>query len=271
MVFLTYIIDHYDEDFQPLPDVSIFMHASKITWHNNDLLDSSSINIVKHLSTPKVLRDGYFNLRCHLDPGCPAHLHPSANITDPHQPEETQIRNVWPIIFPGEPVPDVLSQPCCSQFALSRDRILTIPKSRYEAIRKWLMTTHLPDVITGRIMEYVWQKLWTGQDEYCPVEHVCYCDAYGLCFGDKTNFDLWFERRKEFRELAPKLNAFVKKQEVEPEKEWLKDPMAVALRKSMEGLRELLGITRDAAVERGRDPRIRAEEAGRVWKEGNGF
>lgn len=103
------------------------------------------------------------------------------------------------------------------------------------------------------------------------MEHVCYCDAYGMCFGDKTNFDLWFERRKEFRALAPKLNAYVKKQEAEPEKEWLKDPMAVALRKSMEGLRELLGITRDAAVRRGRDPRIRAEEAGRVWKEGDGF
>lgn len=92
-----------------------------------------------------------------------------------------------------------------------------------------------------------------------------------MCFGNKGNFDLWFERRKEFRELAPKLNAYVRKQEAEPHKEWLKDPMAVALRQSMEGLRDLLGMARDEAARRGRDPRTRAEDVGRVWKEGDGF
>ena len=33
MVYLTYIIDHYDA----LPDVSIFMHAHRWSWHNNEL------------------------------------------------------------------------------------------------------------------------------------------------------------------------------------------------------------------------------------------
>jgi hypothetical protein len=268
MVFLTYIIDHYDEDEFPFPDVSLFMHASKITWHNNDLVDSSSVNIVKHLSTPKVLRDGYFNLRCHLDPGCPAHLHPNVGVMDPHRPEETEIVNVWPILFPNEPIPEVLSQPCCSQFALSRDRILSLPKSQYENLRDWLTTTPLHDIITGRIMEYVWQKIWTGQNEFCPVEHICYCDGYGMCFGNQTNFDLWFTRRKEFRELAPKLQEYVKKQEADPEGDWMHSEQAVEYRHRMEEIRNVLAVTRDEAAERGSNPKLRSEEVGRSMVEG---
>ena len=265
MVYLTYIIDHYDEIDAPLADVSLFMHAHKLTWHNNDLLDSSSVNIVKHLQVPKVLRDGYFNLRCHLDPGCPAHLHPSVRVTNPHRPEETEIVHVWPILFPGEPVPDVLSQPCCSQFALSRDRILSLPKSQYETLRDWLATTPLPDVITGRIFEYVWQKIWTGQNEFCPIEHVCYCEGYGICFGNATSYDLWFERRKEFRELSPQLQKFVKLQEEQPSGDWLHTEEAQALRKKMEDLRDVLGETKDEAMRRGRDEKLRAEEVDTVW------
>ncbi|GAB1194025.1 hypothetical protein APSETT444_003262 [Aspergillus pseudonomiae] len=46
MVYLTYIIDHYYE----LSDVSIFMHAHQITWHNNDFLDSDSAKMVRRYS-----------------------------------------------------------------------------------------------------------------------------------------------------------------------------------------------------------------------------
>lgn len=55
MPYLTYIADHYDR----LSDVTIFMHAHRISWHNNDLLDSDSSRMIKRLSTSKVLREGY--------------------------------------------------------------------------------------------------------------------------------------------------------------------------------------------------------------------
>src|SRR2546430_3170769 len=35
MIYLTYIIEHYDE----LPDVCIFMHAHRYSWHNDDILN----------------------------------------------------------------------------------------------------------------------------------------------------------------------------------------------------------------------------------------
>ena len=54
MVYLTYIIDHYEN----LSDVSIFTHSYMISSHNNDLLDSSMLQTIQHLSLPHVARVG---------------------------------------------------------------------------------------------------------------------------------------------------------------------------------------------------------------------
>lgn len=56
MVYLTYIIDHYDDP--NLADVSIFMHSHLRTWHNNDFLDSSSATMVSRLRSSHVLKTG---------------------------------------------------------------------------------------------------------------------------------------------------------------------------------------------------------------------
>jgi len=76
---------------------------------------------------------------------------------------------------------------------------------------------------------------------------------------------LWFERRKEFRELSPKLQKFVKLQEEQPSGDWLHTDEARALRKKMEDLRDVLGETKDEAIRRGKDEKLRAEEVDTVW------
>lgn len=60
MVYLTYIIDHYDS----LADVSIFMHAHQFAWHNDELLDRDAAQMIRLLSPERVTRLGYMNLRC---------------------------------------------------------------------------------------------------------------------------------------------------------------------------------------------------------------
>lgn len=55
MVYLTYIIDHYDT----LNDVTMFMHSHQFAWHNNDLLNSDAANIIWRLNLEKVIREGY--------------------------------------------------------------------------------------------------------------------------------------------------------------------------------------------------------------------
>lgn len=270
MPYLTYIIKYYDK----LPDVSMFMHAHQYTWHNNDLIDSDSSLMVQKLNPAKVVRDGYVNLRCHHDPGCPAHLHPAGiteDTADINRPEELYVAQAWRELFPGTDVPEVLSQPCCAQFALSRDRLQSIPLSEYVRHRNWIINTHLDDAVAGRVWEYVWQYLWTGQWEFCPVEHVCYCDLYGICFGGKEEYDAWFEKRLESRKLEDEWNVLKEEDEKKPGTGVLETPHALNLMVEWMKLVGELERGKSEATERGLNPKLRAQEIGRKWTEGDGF
>lgn len=189
MGYLSYIIDFYDA----LADISIFMHGHPEAWHNNYLLDMSSSQMVRRLSRDKVLNDGYMNLRCHWSPGCPDHLHPQATEYDDGKREELMIKEAWEALFPEDPVPGVLSQPCCSQFAVTRERIHNLSREKYIQIRDWLLDAPYEDYITGRIFEYLWQFMFNGTPTYCPDPRICYCDAYGVCFEDPNEYANFFE------------------------------------------------------------------------------
>ncbi|KAF3481770.1 uncharacterized protein GIQ15_04529 [Arthroderma uncinatum] len=192
MVYLTHIIDRYDS----LSDVSIFMHAHLVTWHNNDMLDSNSANMVKRLRSEKVIRDGYMSLRCHWEPGCPGNIHPTKGGDDlANFPEAAVMAKSWQQLFPESPIPEVLSQPCCGQFAVSADRIRRIPRETYIFYRDWLLNSPLHDRLSGRVWEYVWQYVFAGVEELCPEEHVCYCEGYGICFNGKHEYDYYYEMR----------------------------------------------------------------------------
>ena len=267
MPYLTYIINRYDN----LPDVSIFMHADRFTWHNNDLLELDAVLMIERLSTPKVLREGYVNLRCHLDPGCPEHLHPRRDesgetFNSDLLPEEKYVAKAWRELFPGKPVPYTLSQPCCSQFAVSAERIQSIPRERYIWMRKWVEDTDLQDSVTGRIWEYVWQYLWTGQHEYCPEEYICYCDAYGVCFEDEDHYKHYFKLKRELDERNEELAGI----------DWHKDKSLgeekiTQMRSNVKRLKNETRYLRESAWSRGMDPQVRAEKVGRKWEQGDGY
>jgi hypothetical protein len=208
MVYLTYIIDHYST----LSNVSIFMHAHQFTWHNNDFLNSDSALTVRRLRSEHVLRNGYVNLRCHHEPGCPDHIHPTTT-TAPEDdlasiPEAAVIGHAWGELFPGLPLPRVLSQPCCAQFAVSADRIRTVPREVYRAHRDWLLHTPLEDALSGRVWEYVWQFLFTGEWEVCPPQVPCYCEAYGVCL-EEGEWERYFDLQREARMLERAVEEWV--------------------------------------------------------------
>ncbi|KAK5202258.1 hypothetical protein LTR72_012351 [Exophiala xenobiotica] len=71
MVYLTYISDHYDI----LPDTVLFFHPHKATGHTNVLLDLDGVKPIQKINPGRVAKEGYFNARCHHDPGCPNWLH----------------------------------------------------------------------------------------------------------------------------------------------------------------------------------------------------
>lgn len=264
MVYLTYIIDHFDQ----LPDTVLFMHPHKGTWHNNILLDLDNAVTIRNMNDAHIARRGYFNTRCHHDPGCPDWLHldrPEAEWDLLHKNEERYFTSsVWRQLHPFGPLPSAISQPCCAQFAVSRDRIRAQPRSEYVRYRDWLLWTTLADDISGRIMEYTWQYIFTGESEVCPPQHECYCDGYGICYGGEAQLQNWLDilRRRELLDEDVKLLADSYRGESVEARE--KKKLANDLNS------ELNRLTAEAKT-RGQDPRSRALECGRPWREGDGF
>ncbi|KAK7431620.1 hypothetical protein QQZ08_001838 [Neonectria magnoliae] len=186
MVYISYIIDNYDM----LPDIVIFAHAHPRAWHSDKILGHSTSTTIKRLNGAHVVRQGYVNLRCQWDPGCPGRTL-STQPKDSDDIEMIIYRQAWNEIRPESPVPKVIGQPCGGQFAASRSRIRATPQSQWEFYRTWLMTTNLTDHRAGRVWEYMWQVVLTGQAEWCPEQASCYCESFGVCFGSWGRFQGW--------------------------------------------------------------------------------
>ncbi|KAJ5626108.1 hypothetical protein N7510_002417 [Penicillium lagena] len=278
MVYLTYIIDNYDD----LPDIAVFVHAHQNAWHNDPIFKGDAVEMLKRLNPARVIREGYMNTRCGFGPGCPDWMHPGALVEDGNKQEEVLMARAWAEIFPDDPVPSVLSQPCCAQFAVSGERIRAIPRSRFIFYRDWLLQTDFSDYIAGRVWEYMWQYVFTGKPVLCVDEHICMCDGYGFCFGSDDGFRAYQDLEKEVAGLADRvmnLEFLQNEFDIAEENHDLDDSMPVDPPETQEpGVYRLhekkqkeLNDMWNAAIERGKNPKYRALEAGRPWKEGDGF
>ncbi|KAK4693603.1 hypothetical protein P7C71_g3830, partial [Lecanoromycetidae sp. Uapishka_2] len=276
MIYLTYIIDHYEA----LPDIMIFMHAHRYSHHNNDLLGYDAVQMIRRLSSDHVIREGYFNMRCHWRPGCPEWLHPHNKVESLERQEEEVLSRCWEELFPWEPLPKALGQPCCAQFALSKQRVHAIPLSHYVFYRDWMMRTPLSDYVSGRIWEYSWQFLFTGQSTLCPAEHICYCDGFGVCFGGAAEYKEFEDLRNiakgfedELQETASsKQNAIVEHSQGLVSLWTPLEPGRYSyLNSQVAALRQELAVRKQAALGRGLSPENRARECGRTWKEAGGL
>ena len=136
MAYLTYIIDRYDK----LPSTLVFIHPHRrgwpVAWHTEGS-DHDAVIVLNSLRLDYVQESGYVNLRCTLSPGCPDEIRPFRN--DEERPAERAFAGAWSYMFGdgGEidnstvKVPDVVAEPCCAQFAVSRDRVRERKREEY--------------------------------------------------------------------------------------------------------------------------------------------
>ena len=279
MMYLSYIIDHYDT----LPDVSIFMHAHQLSWHNEDLIGNDAARMIQRLSRPRVWREGFVNMRCSWYPGCPDWMHPGETEKNDFKQEEVLLAKSWSELFPLDAIPTVLAQPCCAQFALSRERIHAKPHAQYVWYREWLFSTQIPDSLSGRVWEYVWQFVFTGEPVVCPAEHACFCDQYGSCFGGADAFRAFSDmkntltmRERDLRDWEDRRDKIAKAKEDGDAKALAEIEVPEVgkdeeFKREIERLRPVVELKKKEAEERGRDPRNRALEMGREWREGDGY
>ncbi|KAI1442498.1 hypothetical protein F5Y02DRAFT_257064 [Annulohypoxylon stygium] len=181
MVYLTYIIDNYDT----LPDTTIFIHASRFQWHNDDP-DYDIVPTLRNLRLPYVREAGYVNLRCVWVIGCPAEIRPFQDEDEgprdqKHPSAKGVFRRAFEQLLPEVPVPELVAVSCCSQFAVSRDTIQRHSKERYLQFRDWLLKTPLDDGTSGRVMEFSWHIIFGKEARHCPSAKECYCNVFGMC------------------------------------------------------------------------------------------
>lgn len=200
-------------------------------------------------------------------------MHPGVVEEDFNKQEEPMLARTWFELFPLDGIPEVLGQPCCGQFAISKDTIRSQPLERYVFYRDWLLRTDLSDYISGRVWEYIWQFIFTGKNIVCPKEHICYCDGFGVCFDGEDNYNTYRARRQKRIDLEEKFDTWRKDSvgmEVDKSEEPLVSAGTVMLEK-IESLKAWELQERLKAKTRGDVAMNRAKEAGRVWKDGDGF
>lgn len=106
-------------------------------------------------------KNGYANLRCNWEPGCPEEVQPFRQLAG--RTTEIAFAGAWMRIFNNTDVPEIVAVPCCAQFAVTREQILARPLSQYLAFHRWLLETELDDDTSGRVFEYLWHIIF-GQD-----------------------------------------------------------------------------------------------------------
>ncbi|KAK2737801.1 hypothetical protein FQN55_000912 [Onygenales sp. PD_40] len=167
MVYLTFIIDHYDS----LPDITAFLHSTHYQWHNEDVGYYNSA-VLRKLRIDTVKARGYVNLRCKVEPGCPSSVHP-------HNPTEidvrkndvrAQFRDIYVELFNVSSVvdvPQVIGGMCCAQFAVSKERILERPLEDYVRMRRWMLGQGqelggpgLSNFDVGWVFEKIWHVVF---------------------------------------------------------------------------------------------------------------
>ncbi|KAF2822030.1 hypothetical protein CC86DRAFT_94696 [Ophiobolus disseminans] len=178
MVYLTYIIDHYDS----LPDNVLFIHPNRYQWHNDDP-DYDGLPMLRHFQLPYLEEQGYVNIRCAWSMGCPNEIKPFAEEGEHREAVHAggDYKKAFQHLFPEKTVPETVGVSCCAQFAATREKIRERKREEYVRYREWIVDTELEDNISGRVLEYSWHMIFGKPPVHCPSAMDCYCRVFGLC------------------------------------------------------------------------------------------
>lgn len=184
-VYLTYIIDHYDQ----LPDVVVFLHAHRSgypeAWHN-EFQDYDAVEMLRKLQVDYVVKQGYANLRCNHIPGCPADLKPWV----PRDDDGYAFASIYPLVYmdffnrtmeQARREVETVGVACCAQFAVSREQIRKHSCAEYARWRQYILDSESSDKDIGTVMEYMWHIIFGREAVHCDDMIRCYCKVYGRC------------------------------------------------------------------------------------------
>lgn len=190
MMYHSYFYDFYEH----LPDIAILTHAQDVSWHMDPLLSHSLVYALSCLDLREVRERGYTNLRVNWAGGCPAWINTTIREGSDLEFEDKATREAFLANFGSisksrVEVPETLAQPCCSQFAVTRDTIRSVPRQQYANFVHWLLTASMDDYMIGRTWEHMFQWLFANKAVDCPIEWKAYCKMYHICFDGRKEYE----------------------------------------------------------------------------------
>jgi hypothetical protein len=125
----SHIIDNY---YDTLAAATIFVHASRFAWHNDDP-DHDALATLRNLKLDYIQSSGYVNLRCVWVLGCPVEIPPHIDAASDLShvsaangrklTTKEMFKQAFEELMPGVQVPHKVGVSCCSQFAVSRKAV----------------------------------------------------------------------------------------------------------------------------------------------------
>ena len=145
-VYLKYIVDNYNQ----LPDFTFFIHDDEYAWHHSgsilDKFNEAYNQAVVHqtlyynINDKSILGSILSNKQC---------LSWYNTYIEPYIPIDSLPQRDWTQNHRGS-----------AQFLVHRSLITKLPVKFYEDLYNWILTTTLPNAISGRFLEWTWHLFW---------------------------------------------------------------------------------------------------------------
>lgn len=139
----------------------------------DSLLGQSMIFSLNHLDLREVQRRKFLNLRVTWGFGCTDGLINTTKVNEEsgNIPEQREMQEAFRANFNIYEIPEILATPCCSQIAVVKELIQSVPREQYNHHIQWILATELPDNLSGRIWEHMWQYCMLIQ--FIRTPYIC--------------------------------------------------------------------------------------------------
>ena len=147
-VYLKYIIDYYDN----LTDYTFFIHDEEYSWHHSG-------SIIDKFNEALMSNKMYYNIndKCNWN---------KTNLIDGDTYNKLlkwynkYIEDYIPISKVPNNSDFIYGYLGSAQFLVHKDLIKNLPKEFYIKIYEWIITTDLPNALSGRFLEWTWHIFW---------------------------------------------------------------------------------------------------------------
>jgi hypothetical protein len=153
-VYLKYIVDNYDN----LSEYTFFIHDEEYAWHHSG-------SIIDKYNEAVSSKQKYYNIndKCLWSK---RNLIPNHLYSQLLQWYNSYIEEYIPLSKVPNNNDFIFGYFGAAQFLVHKDLIRNFPKYFYKKMYDWIITTDLPNYVSGRFLEWTWHVFWDIYPKY---------------------------------------------------------------------------------------------------------